>query len=119
MPPPKNLCKIAVDRDEEKIAQLLTRDAWRTLNARHVEQSPFSTAKIPRMPIGGYFEFIADSELLRYYLDQAEAYQAEMTGMGWGPKRYQAACRAFKKKVSAAAQRNLQGFEPPARSMQP
>ncbi len=85
--------------DEEKIAQLLTRDAWGYFSALISSRELFHVKDIPLMPRRGSFSLSADGELIQYYLDFANAYGEELSLLGWDDKRVQAAAASFASKL--------------------
>ena len=97
MAPAKYL--IALTNDEEKVAQLLTRDAW-SFFTDIVSSLDHSHAKeMPCMPRQGTFVIAADPELIQYYLDYAQAYNEELNRLGWEVRRSAVASSGFAKKL--------------------
>ena len=81
--------------DEEKIAQLLTRDAWGYFSALISARELFHVKDIPLMPRRGVFSLAPDEELIQYYLDFAGAYPDELALYGWDRERVSDASRSF------------------------
>jgi hypothetical protein len=81
--------------DEEKIAQLLTRDAWGYFSSLIASRELFHVKDIPLMPRNGTFSLPADEELIQYYLDYAGAYTEELAVYEWEPQRVEAAVTQF------------------------
>ena len=85
--------------DEEKIAQLLTRDAWGYFGSMISNRELFHVKDIPMMPRRGTFSIAPDEELIQYYLDYAGAYSEELTLLGWDAGRVAAAAHTFALKL--------------------
>ncbi len=81
--------------DEEKIAQLLTRDAWLFFSEQISARESFHVKEIPMMPRRGAFELANDAELIQYYVDYADKYRDELRILGWESKRAQTAAENF------------------------
>jgi hypothetical protein len=77
--------------DEEKIAQILTRDAWGYFGSMIASRELFHVKDIPMMPRRGCLTITPDEELIQYYLDYAAAYSEELSLLGWDAQR---ACAA-------------------------
>lgn len=90
---------ISLTADEEKIAQLLTRDAWTFFTNMISAREVFRVKDIPIMPRQGTFSIAADEDLIQYYLDYASAYQVELSFLGWTPSRISAASNGFASKL--------------------
>jgi hypothetical protein len=82
---------IALLPDEEKIAQILTRDAWGYFGSMIASRELFHVKDIPMMPRRGCLTITPDEELIQYYLDYAGAYSEELSLLGWDAQR---ACAA-------------------------
>ena len=81
--------------DEEKIAQLLTRDAWGFFSSLISSRELFHVKDIPMMPRRGAFSLVPDEELIQYYLDFAGAYTDELRLYGWEDPRTHDAAESF------------------------
>lgn len=81
--------------DEEKIAQLLTRDAWLYFSEQISARESFHVKEIPMMPRRGAFELANDAELIQYYVDNADNYGDELRILGWDSDRIEAAANSF------------------------
>lgn len=79
--------EISLSPDEEKIAQLLTRDAWGYFSSLIASRELFHVKDIPLMPRRGRFSLPADEELIQYYIDYADAYTEELSLFGWDSAR--------------------------------
>ena len=93
---------IALEPDEEKIAQLLTRDAWSYFSSPTELPNRAPVRSIPAMPRNGWFELIRDPAIMTYYLTFAGTYLDELIYMGWTRARYHDACESFLSKVERA-----------------
>jgi hypothetical protein len=85
--------------DEEKIAQLLTRDAWNYFGSMISNRELFHVKDIPMMPRRGNFQLAPDEELVQYYLDFATAYGEELALYGWDEARANQAADSFALKL--------------------
>jgi len=74
--------QIRLEKDEEKIAQLLTRDAWGYFSSLISNRELFHVKQIPMMPRQGELVLPTDEELVQYYLDYASAYTEELALLG-------------------------------------
>lgn len=90
---------ITLTPDEEKIAQLLTRDAWGYFSSLISSRELFHVKDIPMMPRRGAFSLVPDEELIQYYLDFAGAYTEELHLYGWDAQRAAEAARTFVTKL--------------------
>ena len=88
-----------INKDEEKIAQLLTRDAWGYFGSMISSRDLFHVKDIPMMPRRGVLSIAPDEELIQYYLDYASAYINELVGMGWETDRASTAAESFARKL--------------------
>jgi len=88
-----------LDSDEEKIAQLLTRDAWSYFSSPTELTNRAPVRSIPGMPRNGTFVLPEDPQILTYYLTFAGTYLDELRHMGWTRARYHDACESFLSKV--------------------
>jgi hypothetical protein len=86
---------INLGKDEEKIAQLLTRDAWLYFSEQISARETFHVKEIPMMPRRGSFELTNDAELIQYYVDNGGNYAAELALLGWEAARIEAAVESF------------------------
>lgn len=93
---------ITLTPDEEKVAQLLTRDAWGYFSSLITSRDIFHIKDIPMMPRQGTFSLAADDELIQYYLDFAGAYAQELALYGWEAARVAAAAQSFVTKLEEA-----------------
>jgi hypothetical protein len=84
-----------LDKDEEKLAQLLTRDAWMFFSQQISDRESFHLKEIPMMPRRGSFELTNDAELIQYYIDKAYSYSEELTVLGWDAERISGAAQSF------------------------
>lgn len=85
--------------DEEKIAQLLTRDAWGYFGSMIASRDLFHVKDIPMMPRRGCLSITPDEELIQYYLDYAGAYSEELSLLGWDAQRAYTAAVGFTAKL--------------------
>lgn len=88
--------------DEEKIAQLLTRDAWSYFSSPTELPNRAPVRAIPFMPRRGHFELPDDPQIITYYLTFAGTYLDELSQLGWTRARYHDACEGFLSKVEHA-----------------
>jgi hypothetical protein len=86
---------IRLSKDEERIAQLLTRDAWVYFSSLISSRDLFHVKEIPMMPRSGSITIVADEEVVQYYLDFSSAYEEELALAGWEVSRSKAAARSF------------------------
>ncbi len=93
---------IQLEPDEEKIAQLLTRDAWSYFSSPTELPNRSPVRIIPRMPRAGQFLLPENSQVLTYYLTFAGTYLDELEVMGWTPARFHDACESFLDKIERA-----------------
>jgi hypothetical protein len=93
---------IRLELDEEKIAQLLTRDAWSYFSSPTELPNRAPVRSIPGMPRSGLFLLPDDTQILTYYLTFAGTYFDELRGMGWTRARYHDACESFLDKIERA-----------------
>ena len=93
---------ISLDRDEERLAQLLTRDAWNYFSSLISQRELFHVKDIPMMPRRGSFELPDDQEIIQYYLEFTSAYTDELKLLGWEESVIHAAELSLKKKIEAA-----------------
>ena len=87
--------EISLSPDQEKIAQLLTRDAWGYFRSLISARELFHVKEIPLMPRRGRFSLPADEELIQYYIDYAGSYTEELALFGWSPARVEEASEGF------------------------
>jgi hypothetical protein len=90
---------ISLAPDEEKIAQLLTRDAWGYFGSLIASRDLFHVKDIPMMPRRGCLSIAPDEELIQYYIDFATAYSEELSLLGWDAQRAYAAADTFATKL--------------------
>jgi len=88
--------------DEERIAQLLTRDAWSYFSSPTELAHRTPVHRVPRMPKDGVFSVPNDPEILAYYLTFAGSYFDELRALGWPPLMYVSACEGFVSKLERA-----------------
>ena len=93
---------VQLEPDEEKIAQLLTRDAWSYFSSPTELPERAPVRSIPGMPRNGRFELPEDPQLATYYLTFAPSYLDELRHMGWNRARYHDACESFLSKIERA-----------------
>jgi hypothetical protein len=93
---------LQLEPDEEKIAQLLTRDAWSYFSSPTELPERAPVRSIPGMPRNGRFEFPEDPQIATYYLTFAPTYLDELRYMGWTRARYHDACESFLSKIEGA-----------------
>lgn len=74
---------LQLSKEEERIAQLLTRDAWVYFSNLISQREIFHVKEIPMMPRQGFFEIANDAEMIQYYLDYADSYLNELSLAGW------------------------------------
>lgn len=91
----KRIFTVILTKDEEKIAQLLTRDAWVYFSNMISNREIFHVKDIPMMPRNGNFNISVDEELIQYYLNFAGAYSKELQTLGWEDSRSRSAAEAF------------------------
>ena len=94
---------IRLEPDEEKIAQLLTRDAWSYFSSPTELPNRAPVRSIPGMPRNGCFAIPDDTQLITYYASFAGSYLDELRSMGWTRARYHDACESFLTKLNGAA----------------
>jgi hypothetical protein len=94
---------LTLSPDEEKIAQLLTRDAWGYFSALISSRDLFHVKDIPLMPRRGLFSLPPDEELIQYYLDFAGAYAQELALYEWNEERVAAAADSFANKLEGVS----------------
>lgn len=90
---------LTLSSDEEKIAQLLTRDAWGYFSSLISSRELLHVKDIPLMPRRGSFSLSPDEELIQYYLDFADAYVQELALFGWDEERTSSAADSFASKL--------------------
>jgi hypothetical protein len=88
--------------DEERIAQILTRDAWTYFNNLISQREIFHVKEIPMMPRRGSFELTNDAEIIQYYLDNAFNYTEELMLLGWEPSQANEAATRLVAKLESA-----------------
>ena len=93
---------IELSKDEEKVAQLLTRDAWVYFTKLISQREIFHVKDVPMMPRRGLFTIACDEELLHYYLNFSTAYTDELTLLGWSKQQISAAVESFVIKLENA-----------------
>jgi len=93
---------LTLSRDEERIAQLLTRDAWVYFSSQISQRELFHVKEIPMMPRRGEFEITNDAEVIQYYLDLAASYSEELTLVGWSPDQIASAVESLVDKLESA-----------------
>ena len=90
---------LQLSKDQERIAQLLTRDAWVYFSSLISQREIFHVKDIPMMPRQGFFEIANDAEMIQYYLDFADSYVSELTAVGWTEEQAQSAADQFCEKL--------------------
>ncbi|MEY4668529.1 MAG: hypothetical protein RL518_1228 [Pseudomonadota bacterium] len=93
---------LLLEPDEEKIAQLLTRDAWSYFASPTELPNRAPVRAIPGMPRAGRFELPDDPLIATYYLTFAGTYLDELRAMGWNRARYHDVCESFLAKIESA-----------------
>jgi hypothetical protein len=97
----ETIYQIPLENDEERIAQLLTRDAWSYFASLKSTREPFHIKEIPLIPRRGVLSINADEDLIQYYLDHAEAYTQELALLGWDAERVFVAADGFASKLES------------------
>ena len=92
---------ISLSPNEEKIAQLLTRDAWVYFSSMISQRDLFHVKEIPMMPRRGVMEIENDAELIQYYVDHAHGYSDELALLGWDSEECLWAADSFVAKMEA------------------
>jgi hypothetical protein len=105
---------IRLELDEEKIAQLLTRDAWSYFSSPTELPNRAPVRVIPGMPRNGQFLLPDDTQILTYYLTFVGTYFDELRGMGWTRARYHDACESFLDKIERATNQHRRAPAPAA-----
>jgi hypothetical protein len=111
--------RIPVEFDEERIAQLLTRDAWSYFSSPTELTDRVPVRSIPPMPRDGRFEVPQDPLILTYYLTFAGSYFDELKAMGWSPQMYADACERFVAKLEAVTGFKRRAPVPDSRAISP
>lgn len=93
---------LSLTKSEEKIAQLLTRDAWVFFSSMISHRDLFHVKEIPMMPRGGHFEITNDAEIIQYYVDYTESYTQELLLLGWEQAEIDASTASFAAKLEDA-----------------
>ena len=94
---------IKLTPSEERLAQLLTRDAWTYFSGLIAQREIFHVKDIPMMPRGGSIELPADLEVAQYYVDFAERYSQKMVTMyGFTPEDAKSAFEGFVGKIEGS-----------------
>ena len=94
---------IELSKDEEMIAQLLTRDAWNYFAGLISTRDLFHVKEIPLTPRRGVLTITTDPEVIHYYLCFADAYVEETLKLGWERERYAMASERFIAKLEHAS----------------
>lgn len=110
---------IPVEFDEERIAQLLTRDAWSYFSSPTELNNRVPVRAIPPMPRDGRFEIPGDPQILTYYLTFAGSYFDELKALGWPHKMYADACERFVSKLEQATGLKRRATVPDSRAISP
>jgi hypothetical protein len=90
---------ISLTKDEEILAQLLTRGAWNFFNSSGATRELSLVKEIPLIPRRGTFTITTDEELIQYYLDYAQTYDKELRELGWDSCRIHNAGEGFARKL--------------------
>jgi hypothetical protein len=98
----KDYFTLNLEFEEERIAQLLTRDAWSYFSSPTELAHRSPVHDVPKMPHNGVFALPNDPEMLAYYLTFAGSYYDELHALGWPPRMYVDACEGFVSKVELA-----------------
>jgi len=93
---------LELEFDEERIAQLLTRDAWSYFASPTELAERFPVREVPTMPRNGVFIVPADPMIITYYLNFAGSYYEELKELGWPPRMYVEACERLLTKIETA-----------------
>lgn len=88
-----------LDPAEERLAQLLTRDAWTYFSNLISKREIFHIKDVPMMPRGGILELPDDLEIAQYYADMAATYVPQLEMYGISAEEGQAACQTFVAKI--------------------
>ena len=115
----KTARSIPVEFDEERIAQLLTRDAWSYFSSPTELNDRAPVRSIPPMPRGGRFDIPEDPQLISYYLTFAGSYFDEFKALGWSSKMYTDACERFVSKIEHATGMKRRAPVPDSRVLSP
>lgn len=94
--------KVHLPPEEEKLAQLLTRDAWLHFSSLITQRDLFHVKEIPMMPREGVIEFADDLEIIQYYADFAENYLDELVLRGIPEERSQLVIDSFIERLETA-----------------
>jgi hypothetical protein len=94
---------IELSKDEETIAQLLTRDAWVYFANLISTRDLFHVKEVPLTPRRGMLHITTDQEVVHYYLCFADAYVEETRELGWDSDRYATASTGLIRKLEAAS----------------
>jgi hypothetical protein len=92
---------LSLSPNEEKVAQLLTRDAWVYFSSMISQRDLFHVKEIPMMPRRGVMEIDNDAELIQYYVDHAHGYSEELALLGWDAEESLWAADSFVAKMEA------------------
>ena len=94
---------IALTSDEEKIVQMLTRDAASYFSSLISQRERLDIKHMPMMPRQGTLLITPDEDLIQYYLDFASAYNEELELNGWGSTRAATAADGLAEKIEAVS----------------
>ena len=94
--------EVVLEPDQERIAELLTRDAWSFFSSPTELPNRAPVRSVPGMPRNGRFILPNDPLILTYYLTFAGSYFEELRHMGWTAARYRDTCEAFLSKIERA-----------------
>jgi hypothetical protein len=91
-----------LDFDEERVAQILTRDAWSYFSSPTELPDRHPVREVPKMPANGVFRLSDDPTIISYYLNFAPTYYDELKELGWPPRMYMDACERLISKIERA-----------------
>lgn len=87
---------------EQKLAQLLTRDAWLYFSNLITQRENFHVPEIPMMPRTGMLMLPNDLEVAQYYIDSIDHYHDELLNLGWRQVDFDAVAGTFRIKIESA-----------------
>jgi hypothetical protein len=87
---------------EERLGQIVTRDAWAYFNNLIATRDVFQVKEIPMMPRGGVLILPNDLEIAQYYVDHAPVAAAQLMVYGYQDSDAEVAAVTFIEKLCAA-----------------
>lgn len=96
-----NSFEFCLSPDEEKIAQLVTRDAWCFFTSS-LSHPATSEVPVPAMPCRGVFVAPSSPLVAVFYLTFSPSYFGELRELGWSRSRFMEACEGFVSKLEQA-----------------